>query len=1099
MLNVCNISAGQASGYYRKDNYYLKSGTGEWLGELKDRFKLPDQLNADDFDRILKQHEKFRTYEIKCFVSKDIAELVKDNRQFHDLHGQIVDKIVKQMQQDIRQQCGKDIKFKADIEIKYESGGGLTVISKSHNVSPRYWHDFYKVLQDEKYKTMYGREMVAGLKGMGIQADEKNFNLQSFEVTGRVGYDVTLSVPKSVSIAMTVNGEYQEALKRAHDRAVKDTLAFIQDNYIEYRCGRQAERKQSDKILIAKVDHFLSRRLDPQLHSHCIIFNSCEGEDGKLRSIENDLIYARQRLLDVHFYKVQLAHHVRQEGFEIDIKDKANGVWELKGVKGEGIDFFSKGREEIIDFIRKNGLDIGNPRQREMANLLTRKSLGKVDFEALQEVWRIGREQLGISEHTFVRTDPHQLTQPSLKDFYNRVDAKFFELVDHFKKEDYLFFSAPAALKEGVSMRDIEKHLNANIQNKQFVPIYYAGDKYYMSQDNYRIEREIFQRVSEGIEKSPHFIDPHKYRDYLYNTGMTGEQIAAVEHIVSSRDVFSAVNGVAGSGKTSSVLKEANHILKQEGYEIKGLSFTGKASLGIYQDAGIESSTIHSFLNRLERLAGNRTKVPPEQIQNDWNFRGLQKSGKKELWLVDEANMINNKLMHYLQEAALRRGVKMVFTGDYRQLQPIGAGNSYSRMIVEYKINYVDLTESLRIRNTPQHIREGITEASRGNIERSVNKLDRCIFEIGDRESRIDTIARKFSSLSKEERDLSVIITGTNRDRVSINERVRGYLKDKGELADGLVYELRSQNKDRPKFEREISLDDKVIFLKNDKKVGVTNGQMGRVTAIAPGEITIRSRDKLLKIDLNQYNYLDHYYASTTWKSEGSTFKNVLVNIDTRQRLINSREDYYVKISRTRDDLIIYTNDRKNLVEAVIKSGFVSEQGEAVRRENRLNRLPPEIRRDVKSGQHHYKEWLQYSRSSLDQRKSPHQGADDTAAGPTAYAYNFRSLAKKSLHQSARFFDRSLKQYEKHLNRRFSDMSLKSELIGNFKRDFIPGDLMARDIPHHDPDKIRMGRTVDFDKINNKDFTHKHRANPFSFAKDDLNVTNERGFHMGKG
>ena len=118
-------------------------------------------------------------------------------------------------------------------------------------------------------------------------------------VSHRPGRDITMSAPKSVSLAALVGGD--DRIVAAHDAAVRKTLAWIEDSAVETRMmdaetGRMV-RTGAQKAVIATFRHDTSRNLDPQLHTHAVIANMVQGGDGKWRTMANEKLYASKMLI----------------------------------------------------------------------------------------------------------------------------------------------------------------------------------------------------------------------------------------------------------------------------------------------------------------------------------------------------------------------------------------------------------------------------------------------------------------------------------------------------------------------------------------------------------------------------------------------------------------------------------------------------------------------------------------------------------------------------------------------------------------------------------------------------------------------------------
>ena len=165
------------------------------------------------------------------------------------------------------------------------------------------------------------------------------------EIAHRPGRDLTFSVPKSVSLAALVGGDRR--IVEAHDRAVATTLAWVEKNAAETRMkvpetGRM-ERIGNQKIVAATFRHDTSRNLDPQLHTHAVLANMVQGGDGKWRTMANEGLYARQKLIGM-LYRNELAAGLGKLGYDIE-KTHADGRFEIAGVPRAAIEAFSNIRE----------------------------------------------------------------------------------------------------------------------------------------------------------------------------------------------------------------------------------------------------------------------------------------------------------------------------------------------------------------------------------------------------------------------------------------------------------------------------------------------------------------------------------------------------------------------------------------------------------------------------------------------------------------------------------------------------------------------------------------------------------------------------------
>jgi hypothetical protein len=116
---------------------------------------------------------------------------------------------------------------------------------------------------------------------------------------------------------------------------------------------------------------------------------------------------------------------------------------------------------------------------------------------------------------------------------------------------------------------------------------------------------------------------------------------------------------------------------------------------------------------------------------------------------------------------------------------------------------------------------------------------------------------------------------------------------------------------------REFSAGDRIQFTEPNKTLGVANRDLGTITSIDNGQMTVRLDGTQLReitFDTAQFRQFDHGYAVTSHSSQGLTAGRVLANIDTEssRMLINTRLAY-VAVSRASDDVRIYTNNAETL------------------------------------------------------------------------------------------------------------------------------------------------------------------------------------------
>jgi len=169
-------------------------------------------------------------------------------------------------------------------------------------------------------------------------------------------FDFTFSPSKSISIAYELamqkgNMDLVNKLLKAHDNAVNTTLSHIQDEVIQTRAQKNKKRKvvKTGSLIAAKFQHDINRNLEPQLHTHSVLFNLTE-VDGKYRSIDasNFLKKGSKVVKNIgQFYRQNLKQELMKAGFELRDVDLKRNFYELKNIDDNLIQAFSSRSKEI--------------------------------------------------------------------------------------------------------------------------------------------------------------------------------------------------------------------------------------------------------------------------------------------------------------------------------------------------------------------------------------------------------------------------------------------------------------------------------------------------------------------------------------------------------------------------------------------------------------------------------------------------------------------------------------------------------------------------------------------------------------------------------
>src|SRR5580700_4707605 len=134
----------------------------------------------------------------------------------------------------------------------------------------------------------------------------------------RAGWDATFSAPKSVSLTALVGGD--ERVREAHRESVRVALDQL-EHYTQARIGGNNPAVTTGKFIVAKFEHDTARPVDgyaaPQLHTHAVVFNVTELENGQSRALQPRNLFASQQFATA-VYQSELTYRLARLGYELE-------------------------------------------------------------------------------------------------------------------------------------------------------------------------------------------------------------------------------------------------------------------------------------------------------------------------------------------------------------------------------------------------------------------------------------------------------------------------------------------------------------------------------------------------------------------------------------------------------------------------------------------------------------------------------------------------------------------------------------------------------------------------------------------------------------
>ena len=767
------------------------------------------------------------------------------------------------------------------------------------------------------------------------------------------GRDITLSAPKSVTLLGLVKED--KAVIEAHKEAVKTTLSYIEQNCIFTRTGKGgANHLQTDNALFAVFQHDDNRNLDPQLHSHCVIFNQTQGADGKWRSMDNRELYQQKMTIGM-VYHHELGRRLQTLGYELNWN--RDGTFDVRGYSQSQLKEFSTRKQEIEKAVG----DRASAATKAKACTTTRKSKvhqAESERKELKQVWQQRAKQLNI-RHPKAN---YQYQQANNSKDKSKLVIEATEVVS----DRQVAFSKHILIKEALrqsqgnyNLKDLEDEIDDS-QN-----LLRTQDGRLTTVAAIDREKKIISLAQNIKDKHPALANTEIANQQAQKLGLNKAQSAALKHFVNNRDGVMLCQGDAGVGKTYTI-KALKETISSE-TKMRGLAPSAAAASELNKGADINCQTLDAYLNI-----------------------SLKSLPKNELIVVDEAGMISSSQMQSLLDKAQQSNSRIILIGDTKQLAAVQAGSPFKLLQEKAQLPTVNINQNVRQQNA--QLKEVVDLLSAGEIKQGYQKLDEqgSIKQLPIDSLRLKAVVNDYLARDDTTQTQTLILAGTNKEKEAITKQVReglieqeklsqesqqiSILKpkdlDKFSLIQGSSYEvgdvikfghttarfnkdiyyrvdaIDSQTKtlnlrdslgnkhslelntykDRTVFQsqtRELCSGEQMKFTRNhyhNRKKQI-NGQQFTVLGFdAKGQIEIQTKGKTQKVNPDALLYSDYRYVDTVHSSQGKTANYCIYAAGSGKTLTVGKESFYVAASRAKHEFKVYTASTKALGLSIEKS-----------------------------------------------------------------------------------------------------------------------------------------------------------------------------------
>jgi hypothetical protein len=752
--------------------------------------------------------------------------------------------------------------------------------------------------------------------------------------------------------------------------------------------------------------HDTSRALDPHLHTHCILFNATYDDvEGRWKAMDNfEMLQAKKFVENVYYH--ELVKAMKTCGYEI--QNHARGDFQVKGVASELCQRFSKRHQEIDSregelLAQKPSLANGNvmDMRENIAHKERPRKAKDVTTSALQSRWDgelSPEEKSNLCGLVQARANEARSPVPDAADralswaedhLFNRHSVvREHELwrhaLEHGRGEDWTV----AELKGESRRRNYvcNESLPGRVTTRE------------MLLREYQIVSLAHDGISQFWPLAPDFIP----------NGLADDQKQAVERILNSRNFITLFRGGAGTGK-SFALKAVNQGLTEAGHSVLVVAPQRQQAIDLVEAGFQETQTVSELLAR-QRMPSGAVVLVDEAGQ----IGAQQMLELLRLVKANDGRVILSGDIR--QHGAVEASDALRAIEKYSGLVPAE--------LTEIRRQNPALGKTVGEQSWIKEYRAAVAEAQAGDLAASFDRLDRLgvVIECND---QIPRLVDHYLALAAQKRSC-VVVSQTWDEIQRLNENIRRGLQKDGLIGkDDTVVTACVRRDLTPAQKRDKRFyDDDSILVFQRKTGGIGRGETGKLWDITgthllvevggrirsvsfsqlehfhvcrPRELKLAAGDRLQlkgngetgtgrklangelvtvksvssdgRIRLADGRILEkHYrefvrgYAVTSYASQGKTVDYVLFS-DSAVKAATNDQQWYVTTSRGRKGIRIFTCDRLQLRESVVRSGRrtlaleLACESERIEEQNARRRVMMVVRQRV--------------RQFINQRRSP--------------------------------------------------------------------------------------------------------------------------------
>ena len=772
---------------------------------------------------------------------------------------------------------------------------------------------------------------------------------------GNAGYEMTLTCPKSLSVAALLapadtRDAWLELVRDASRGALDELMARVAHGRSGHEGdGQVAPAIRGDGYAATVSIESHSRALDPHLHGHVMIPNRVLCVDGKERAIATggaDLVN-HAWWLQAEFERRLRALSVERglvDSWEMDL---ATGQWEVTGADPDILAFYSQGkaavRAEINADLDARGLAMSKTELVMLDSRAKRKVTGRKDdqqltWEQIAAHMRARAAAAGIDlTQAFGLAPFDPASQPGA--WSEAIWARTIEQVVCENKAAEITARIEAAVRCFAPHDWTEQQLRdlvSTVRTREFTPgvVRARGRVGVLKHASNRVadaETRAWSAFTAGFDANAHRLTPEAAQRHLaswrQDSGwaaagreFTPGQEALFRHLTTGSDRVSTVVGAAGSGKTTAI-DAARHALASEGRNVYGICVAAIAAQAMRDTANVQAGTVTWLVTRIDfvRNPAHPARAEADALARSRHVRDRRRAERirtryaipaMDHLIIDEASMIPATDLATVLDWSAERRTTVTLIGDHRQLQPVGPAGLFAHFHAARP--GPELTENLRQQTALG--RECAAFLRDGNPEEALYLLAdarQLVVATGQAHAErilIEAWAERAShATSVAERVRSVAIESDRNDQVeSLNDLARAEARRRGWVT-GPDVAFRAKG-----AVVQYAVGDQIVITKNINRrtrPTLANGTRGVVTGLDDDGVSITYWDghgqHEDRITAGQAaRNARHGYAMTTHKLQGQTLDSLVIDVGPDRDLSSA----YVAFTRHREDVLAVVN-----------------------------------------------------------------------------------------------------------------------------------------------------------------------------------------------